>query len=479
MGRGGKQIIDNGIDKRELGYYSTPDFVSQYLTQEMLKINPLGEWVLDPAVGKEELLSDFYNSGKKIESFDIVDYGNHQMSDFKQENFIEFYRKNRENSKCALKYDYVIANPPYNCHEVSYIKDNRDWLKRLFDVGAYNMYSMFLSAMIDMAKEGCLIGVVISDSFLTSTYHSKLREKILRTCSLHQLILCPTNLFWSQKADVRTCIMILQKGKQFQRKVKIANRPQDVISFKNLLAKRDLKEKNIDDICLNCGRQFLVDVDSSIIDLFDNNPSLGSLYSCVTCVSTGNDSKYLSSEKRTGFSVPFYKNPASRKFKGGADAYLIDTYMDMHQQDKNFMVRNKSLIGKSGIACSSMGLPFSAVYLPPKAVTGVNPTIYLPEEDIYWMLSFLNSSLVTYLVRGVLIRSNMVTSGYVSSLPILSFTQLEKKNLNEIANLALGGNIDSRLAVEKVDEIIEQKGILSKETWNSIHNFCENLGRTV
>ena len=63
------------------------------------------------------------------------------------------------------------------------------------------------------------------------------------------------------------------------------------------------------------------------------------------------------------------------------------------------MVRNKSLIGKSGIACSSMGLPFSAVYLPPKAVMGVNPTIYLPEEDIYWMLSFLNSSLVTYLVR--------------------------------------------------------------------------------
>ena len=125
--------------------------------------------------------------------------------------------------------------------------------------------------------------------------------------------------------------------------MKIANRPQDVISFKNLLAKRDLKKKNIDDICLNCGRQFLVD----------------------------------------------------------------------------------------------------------------------------------------YLVRGVLIRSNMVTSGYVSSLPILSFTQLEKKNLNEIANLALGGNIDSRLAVEKVDEIIEQKGILSKETWNSIHNFCENLGRTV
>lgn len=445
----------------------------------MLEINPLGEWVLDPAVGREELLKTFYEKGKKIDSFDVVDYGDYRMSNFKKQNFIEYYRRYREHLRCVLKYDYMIANPPYNCHEVSYIKDNKNWLKGLFDVGVYNMYSMFLSAMIDMAKEGCLIGVVISDSFLTSTYHTKLREKILRTCSLHQLILCPTNLFWNQKADVRTCIVILQKGKQFQGKVKIASRTKDIVSFENLLNGRGFKETDIDDIFLNCGKQFLVDVDSSIKELFDNNPSLGSLYNCVTCVSTGNDSIYLSQKEKVGYSVPFYKNPASRKFKGCADAYLIDTYMDVHRQDKNFMVRNKSLIGKSGIACSSMGLPFSAVYLPPKAVTGVNPTIYLPEEDIYWMLSFLNSSLVTYLVRGVLIRSNMVTSGYVSSLPVLSFSQLEKKNLSTIANLALCGNIDSHLAVKKVDEIIEQKGILSKEIWNTIHNFCENLGQTV
>lgn len=82
------------------------------------------------------------------------------------------------------------------------LKIIKSWLKGLFDVGVHNMYSMFLSAMIDMAKDGCLIGVVISDSFLTSTYHTKLREKILRACSLHQLILCPANLFWNQKADV-------------------------------------------------------------------------------------------------------------------------------------------------------------------------------------------------------------------------------------------------------------------------------------
>ena len=33
--------MENGIDKREVGYYSTPSFVAKYLTHEMLSINPM------------------------------------------------------------------------------------------------------------------------------------------------------------------------------------------------------------------------------------------------------------------------------------------------------------------------------------------------------------------------------------------------------------------------------------------------------
>ena len=64
MARKVKQVIEHGIDKREVGYYSTPDFVAKYLTDEMLRINSHGKFVLDPAVGKEELLAYFYSAGK-------------------------------------------------------------------------------------------------------------------------------------------------------------------------------------------------------------------------------------------------------------------------------------------------------------------------------------------------------------------------------------------------------------------------------
>lgn len=485
MARKVKTIMENGIDKREVGYYSTPSFIAKYLAQELLSINPNGNLVLDPAVGKEELLEEFYKTGKTIDSYDIIKHCEYKMSNFHQKNFIEVYAdfvNNNFFSAEATQYDYMIANPPYNCHEINYIKENKKWLNSLFPVGAYNMYAMFLSAMISMAKEGCLIGVIISDSFLTSNYHSKLREQILSTCSIHQIILCPTDLFWSQHADVRTCIVILQKGKKYQSNVLISNRSNSISEFKEVLLNHTLKEVSVDSLLLKCNKlsnQILIDVNQEIVGLFYKYPSLGDLYKCVTCISTGNDSYYLSVEKKEGYSIPFYKNPASCKFVAKEDAFLINNYLEAHSRDKNFMVRNRNLLFNEGIACSSMGLPFSAVYLPADAVTGVNPTIYPPKEDINWLLSYLNSSLVTYLIRGVLIRSNMVTSGYVSCLPILDFNEYERKTLGKIAQLVRDKKIASEQAIEDIDKLVFRKTQLSNIVINNVMYFSKNLGKCV
>jgi len=118
-------------------------------------------------------------------------------------------------------------------------------------------------------------------------------------------------------------------------------------------------------------------------------------------------------------------------------------------------------------------------YLPKNCVTGVNPTIFPPEEDIKWLLAYLNSSLITYLVRGVLIRSNMVTSGYVSCLPILHFTSEEKKMLSEIATSAIEQEISQIEAIRRIDEIIFIKKIFSEEVRNVVMRFCENLAKNV
>ncbi len=486
MARKTKILLEGNIDKREVGYYSTPEFVANYLAQEMIQINPNGRYVLDPAVGKEELVHAFYNAGKIVDSYDIIDFGNHQHSNFCEMNFIDVYEQMLNDSffQTAInsKYDYIIANPPYNCHEVQYIHDNKKRLNALFKVGAYNMYSMFLSALIDIAKDGCLIGVIVSDSFLTSSYHNKLRQQIFDSCSIHQIILCPSDLFWSQKADVRTCILILQKGRSYQGSVSICNRPRNAIELEDILANHRLKKVSLNEIRLSKNttlNQFLIDVSPSIISLIHTNPSLGSLYKCVTCISTGNDKKYLSKDKVPGFSIPFYKNPASRKFVTEPDAFLIDDFMGESLIVKDFMVRNKSLLSQEGVVCSSMGLPFSAAYLPEDGVSGVNPTIFPPKDEIYWLIAYLNSSFVTYIVRGVLIRSNMITSGYVSHIPIITFSEEEKNTLATISKNVIDGVFNVSQAIELIDKLIFAKDIFPKEVESQIYDFCRDLQRRV
>ena len=487
MGRFEKILINsNGIDKRDSGYYSTPDFISNYLGSELLRLNPFGRKVLDPAVGDEELLKTFFIHGKQIDSFDIIEHGNIQYSNFKKQDFIEFYSEQKKSlffeNNIDLEYDYYIANPPYNCHEIDYIKDNKNELKNIFPkVGVHNMYSMFLSAIIDCAKEGALIGVIISDSFLTSTMHSGLRQQILDECSIHQLILCPNDLFWSQKADVRTCILILQKGTKFQDKIEIVNRPKNSNHLKSILEEREFITTDLDNIVLSkhkTANQFIIDIDTAILELF-KNPRLGQLFDCITGISTGNDKKYLSKEQKKGYEIPFYKNPGSKKFKTKEDAYLINHFMEESLIVKDFMVRNKQFVFKEGITCSSMGLTFSACYLPPNSTFGVNPNVFTPKEDIFWMLSYLNSHLITYLVRGILIRSNMVTSGYISQLPIIPFTNNEKKQLSILAKDVINSKLDIQEAIKKTNIIIYKNLQLDKYIIEKIEDFASNLSKRV
>lgn len=486
MARKVKVLLDeNGVDKRESGYYSTPDFIAKYLTYEMLKINPNGESVLDPAVGKEELLHYFKKEGKKIDSFDVIDFEKLGISNFRHQDFIEYYIDKLQNNPFAPiqePYDYIIANPPYNCHELAYIRDNKKKLNVAFPVGAYNMYSIFLSAMISIAKEGCLIGVIISDSFLTATLHSKLREQIYSECSIHQIILCPNDLFWNQKADVRTCLMILQKGRKYQKEVVVQGRPENTSSFIDILINHQFKNLPLHDIKLGndkLSNQVVIDIPDKIISIIKSNPSLGSLYKCATCISTGNDAKYLSTYKKDGFTVPFYKNPAKRKFKTEPDAYLISDYMEESMNVKDFMVRNKSFLLNEGIVCSSMGLPFSVAYKPSGAVSGVNATIFPKHEDVFWLMGYLNSSFITYIVRGVLIRSNMITSGYVSRIPIIKLSDDDKRHLGEISIKAYKGDISVSEAISLCDGIVYKATNLDDTIIEEIEHFVSNLGKTV
>lgn len=487
MGRFEKTIVlDSGIDRRELGYYSTPSFVSSFMTKAMLKINHKGKLALDPCVGKQEMIKDLYEANIEIDGIDVYNHGDYFYCKFIQDDFIERYKRTKSelifDQKINLKYDYYIANPPYNCHEIDYIRNNKKELNNVFgNIGVHNMYSMFISAIIDSAKEGAVISIISADSFLTARMHNPLRAQILNECSIHYLLLCPTDLFWDQKADVRTCIMILQKGKQYQKQVRTLNRPKSKEHLKHKLEEESFIETELEQVISRSGNnefEFVIDIPSEIQSLF-TYPRVGEKFKCITGISTGEDAKYIVKEKRKGFEIPFYKNPGSRKFFCEQDGFITNDYLKYDKEVKNFMVRNKGFMLKEGITCSSMGLPFSACYLPQGSTYGVNANIFCDSEsDIWWLLAYLNSSLVTYIVRGILIRSNMITSGYVSKIPVIDLTNDSKNKLSHIAKKAFSDRVspkDVGEVIKRIDEVLFNELNLSETTKTEILNFASNL----
>ncbi len=274
--------------------------------------------------------------------------------------------------------------------------------------------------------------------------------------------------------------MILQKGKKFQNQVKTLNRPQNKEELRIKLEQEAFVETELDNIINKSGEnqfEFVIDIPSEIQNLF-LYPRLGDKFKCITGISTGSDSKYISKEKKPGFEIPFYKNPGSRKFYCEQDGYLTNDYLKLDKEIKNFMVRNKSYMLQEGITCSSMGLPFSACYLPEGSTYGVNANIFCAKKDIWWLIAYLNSSLVTYIVRGVLIRSNMITSGYVAKIPIIQLNEDSQYKLESIAKYAYNEKISNKEignTLKEIDEIIFKELGFTKEIEEEIINFSSNL----
>lgn len=490
MGRGTKTIVaGNGLDRRVIGHYETPVPVAEFIAAELLRLNPRGTSVLDPCVGTGTLLQPFREKDVFTTGMDIVDWRNKPVDKFVEGDFLRAFYDSTGlwGSDRFSEFDYFVLNPPYNCHESDYVRSNKNWLSDAFpDVGVANMYAMFISAAIHSARPGALFGILTLDSFMTARLHEPLRQLIIESCIVHTIALCPRDLFRAQKADVRTCVLILEKkdddksslpivatldrvacSDEFFRRIKS---PLETTTFENISLpdKRDRSE-------------FVVGAPAEILDIF-KRPRLGELFSCITGISTGSDAKYLKRESAEGFTVPFYKNPASHRFWMDPNAFLIDHYLEESQAVSNFMVRNKSAYARAGISCSSMGLRFGAVYRPAGAAFGVNPNVMCSAEDIWWLLGLLNSSLITFIVRGVLLRTNMVTSGYISRLPIPDLDDATRSIIAEEAYKAYRDRArGSELSVVRnsIDDAIGKYLDFSDDTLNKIETFNANIETSV
>lgn len=477
MGRQLKVVCaPDGTDRRETGFYQTPDFVATYLVGRMLERSPSLGRVVDPCVGDGAFLAPLLGSGRQLRGMDVLRRELPAEIDFTEQDFLATYGTWHARGQAPWPYDAWLINPPYNCHEVGYIRAHKARLQALFpDLGVPNLYGLFLAAAVHMAKPGALLGVLTQDSFLTARVYAPLRRLLLRECALHELLLCPTDLFRAQGADVRSCILLLEKGGA-QGPVRALDRPRDTPAFRRALGSGAMGVQPLASLRLAGAQdhgELVLGLPAELRALFDG-PRLGERYPTITGISTGDDRRFLRLRPATGHSVPFYKNPGRRKFFCEPDAYLPDDFLRLAAEVPAFQVRNRALLGQEGLVCSSMGVPFGACLRPAGSTFGVNANVVAGPAS-WWLLGYLNSSLVTYLVRGVLRRANMVTAGYVARLPLPGLDAACRRALGREARRAFERRIPpERLGptIQAIDEGLAQALGLSPETLRKLEGFC-------
>lgn len=209
------------------GVVYTPTEMADYVAFEMLKYKRNGFErsidILDPAVGKGELLISMINAVKKnglpikavgYETDEVVATKTQELlQDMYPEASIEIrtgdFLEAVENNS-AGKYDLVIANPPYIRTQIMGREKAQEIAERLNLAGRVDIYYAFLVYTKNVLKKDGISGYITSNKFMTIKAGNSVRNYMIQNYKIHHITdLGDTKLF---TASVLPCIMIFSIG---------------------------------------------------------------------------------------------------------------------------------------------------------------------------------------------------------------------------------------------------------------------------
>nr|WP_232324924.1 Eco57I restriction-modification methylase domain-containing protein [Halobacillus mangrovi] len=270
-----------------------------------------------------------------------------------------------------------MGNPPYKSQRQSlYLRENKTFLKEEFQsIGVHNMYSLFIYKGIQLLKEGGILSMIVQDSFLSNVYYKRFRKYLLKNTEIKEIILAPRRLFHKGKADVRTAILTIVKKdpSDSEHSMKLIDRLMDQnYSEPENERVQYLPQKTFESIP---DHNFAINIPMEILSLFKTPyTALGDIVKIGTGISTGNDRYFLRTANEVANKegwIPFYKNGGAKDAWYYSPKYYIHEDWPLQKQlHPNFTTRNPLYFYHEGITCSSMGVEFSAAYLPKGSLFG-------------------------------------------------------------------------------------------------------------
>ena len=329
----------------------------------------------------------------------------------------------------------------------------------------------------------------------TYIYYKQFREFLLSELDILEICLTPRSLFKHINADVGTCILFGRKKsitdivfnnwkKKNNNRIKLIDR---MISESEYLSNTKTEWIYQDEIKKYPNSQILIGISKEIRELYLNsNTKLGDIAEGGTGISTGKDKLYLKRTneiKKNKFSwVPYYKNAARAKYFYKPVFSIEKNYKKYHKKIPNYLIRNEKFFFKEGITCSSVGVRFSAAYMPKGGLFGVNANFFFKDrDDLFYVLAFLNSKIAWYFARKVLIRTNNISANYLRKMPIIFPSNnkdkkyIVKKTIQMIENLKLDNNFSTSLFESEMNSLFYKIYKINNSDKNKIERFSRNF----
>ncbi|AYV76548.1 MAG: type I restriction-modification DNA methylase [Terrestrivirus sp.] len=164
------------------------------------------------------------------------------------------------------KYDIVLANPPFGIKGLNYKLIPNDYDIKKFDylpIMSNSAIPLFLQAIIYMLKVNGRAAIVVpngQDLFNKSNDLVALREFIMKTCDLKEIIYMPADIF--NNTGVKTCVFYFEKKKEGKNvlTVKYSKDNSKVISY-DFVEEHQTKSVNFYDYdMITQEKKLLVDV---------------------------------------------------------------------------------------------------------------------------------------------------------------------------------------------------------------------------
>jgi hypothetical protein len=359
-------------------------------------------------------------------------------------------------SKIPQKFGALAANPPYMSMR-NMPKDLAAFLKEHYVLSSYDLYSAFVELTLNLLEEGSKGSLICQQSVLSISRYKPLRKLIEQEGRIETLVQLGAGSFPTRPGEkVNNAIITLRKASQISsegdsttlRYARILypeeKKRAEISGIKSILESRDnhIKNSSSDTKALMAPW-----CPAYIMELFDKHPPLQNGHDSIVVVNglfTCNNKMFV---KRFDEVPEDSRHEYVPYDKGGGKKWYHSTPYLLHWVKDGDVIRDyrasrgqsRSLPGedfyfKPGITYSYIGTQgFKARLLSPESIFDIaSSSVFTPEPLRMYILGFMNSSLVRFLM-GVL---NPTINFQIGDLRRLPFAQPDVPTQSEVSRLA-------------------------------------------